>query len=248
MRHGWGSYPGLTAPIGSPREYGEWKLVYVPDVQPKTVAKDVRSPTGKAAPGVAEEARKVAGEELVLSAAAQAEAVLHSPTPTILGGTIARGLHKSVLQTEIEKAWGKATTPEIVAALNSYHSTGNCLTPAPSCRDRSASVPLTTRGVPDEGGLKLPWISPTGRRVLGEWDAGSKSVDRARQLKDLKEGPEARLMYRGGALRMPLAGPSPSKTHLVDTQSPVVLTRDPSVSLLHVVAGLTVLMSFLDVG
>jgi hypothetical protein len=30
IRHGWGSYPGHTVQVGSPRRHGDWRLVWVP--------------------------------------------------------------------------------------------------------------------------------------------------------------------------------------------------------------------------
>eukprot|EP00285_Hemiselmis_virescens_P003931 CAMPEP_0173411052 /NCGR_PEP_ID=MMETSP1356-20130122/76033_1 /TAXON_ID=77927 ORGANISM="Hemiselmis virescens, Strain PCC157" /NCGR_SAMPLE_ID=MMETSP1356 /ASSEMBLY_ACC=CAM_ASM_000847 /LENGTH=198 /DNA_ID=CAMNT_0014372751 /DNA_START=114 /DNA_END=707 /DNA_ORIENTATION=+ len=72
VRHGWGSFPGHDATMGSPRSHGEWRLVFVPKTE-EELASEVRSlPGGRPLP-------KKKKPEVVLSpqgAAARSKSVL----------------------------------------------------------------------------------------------------------------------------------------------------------------------------
>lgn len=174
----------------------------------------------------------------MLEYARQAEEYAKRPTPTIIASETGRGMYRSIKGAAVDRAWGNASTPELVRAINAVNEEGGPegTHKARSRSDpRSHSVPLSTRRMENDGHtVQVPFAASPDRLsgsagVADEWGDGTMSAERVRKLQDLKEGPEARLLYRGGKLVLASSMRStPTKTQVIDGMSPVVTRRNPA--------------------
>ena len=198
------------------------------------------SPGGGAEKGGAARGAGVSfsGKMDVLEYARQAEEYAKSPTPTIIASETGRGMYRTTKEMAIDRAWANASTPELVEAINALKRGGGGGAPETPHRienlaeNRSRSVPLSTRRSGNDGGARslLPYAATPGRHGgADEWAEVGMSAERVQRLQALKEGPEARLLYRGGKLVLASSIKStPTKTELIDSMSPVVTKRNPS--------------------
>lgn len=255
QRHGWGSYAGYEAPMGTTRDMGEYRLVFVS--HDKTQQGGSQSPAmGKGSPalGGGGGGELLGGKKDVLDVASQAEAHGKSPTPTIIASETARNMYQSFKQQSLERAWAGASTPDLVEAINDLRmtemqrhgqSTGQRQGEGGAGQaggPKSHSVPLSTERSSAGDRTVLPYVLPSGsRRVTQvggpaggnlsptEWEGYHRSMQRVKKLQELKEGPEARLSYRGGRLVLAASHENtPTKTEIIDKMSPVVTRRNPA--------------------